>query len=443
MKIMIIVGARPNFMKAAPIVSAIRAHNGAFSALESAKGRIDTILVHTGQHYDDGMSGAFFMDLGLPEPDFYLGVGSGSHAMQTAEIMRQFEGVVLSEKPDAVIVVGDVNSTLGCALVASKIAFPGDGDRPLIAHVEAGLRSFDRAMPEEINRVITDHLSDLLFVTEESGIRNLQNEGITPDAIHFVGNTMIDSLLASQEKAKNSSILVDFGLNGSTESTTSVHQYVLLTLHRPSNVDNREVLLPILEGLQELSSSYPILFPMHPRTRRRIAEFGLEHFFSSGDVTRRRVALHGIHVLEPLGYLEFLCLMRHAALVVTDSGGIQEETTCLRVPCVTVRNNTERPVTVTCGTNTIAGTTKQGIQRAVKKSLEGYHHAEIPDYWDGKAAERIVKVLVSALKGQRSISKASGNVHGDVSAATSHQAIASGILSKATTEDVRSGGERN
>jgi UDP-N-acetylglucosamine 2-epimerase (non-hydrolysing) len=376
------------------------------------------------------MSGVFFTDLGLPKPDIYLGVGSGSHAIQTAEIMRQFESVVLAEKPDVVVVVGDVNSTLACALVACKIAFPGDGGRPVIAHVEAGLRSFDRAMPEEINRVITDHLSDLLFVTEESGIRNLQNEGISADAIHFVGNTMIDSLLASQQKAEKSSILHDLGLNSNTDNTTGVRRYVLLTLHRPSNVDDRETLLTILEGVQELSCSCPILFPMHPRTRKRTTEFGLERFFSNGNAIGRGIALHGIHMLEPLGYLDFLCLMRHAALVVTDSGGIQEETTCLRVPCVTVRNNTERPVTITSGTNTIAGTTKQGIQRAVREQLEGCPHAEIPDYWDGKAAERIVTVLVSALQRQSSSSEVSGDVHGDVPAATSHQAIAAGTLSE-------------
>jgi UDP-N-acetylglucosamine 2-epimerase (non-hydrolysing) len=428
MKVMIIVGARPNFMKAAPIISAIRVHNEALSTRHDTIDLISTILVHTGQHYDDAMSGAFFIDLGLPKPDIYLGVGSGSHAVQTAEIMRRFEGVVLSEKPDAVIVVGDVNSTLGCALVASKIAFDGNGDRPVIAHVEAGLRSFDRAMPEEINRVITDHLSDLLFVTEESGVRNLRNEGISPDAIHFAGNTMIDSLLASQEKAEKSSILDDLDLNSNSDNTTGVRRYALLTLHRPSNVDDRETLLTILEGLEELSSSCPILFPVHPRTRRRIAEFGLALFSTSEDASCGRVASRGLHALEPLGYLDFLCLMRHAALVVTDSGGIQEETTCLRVPCVTVRNNTERPVTVTSGTNTIAGTTKQGIQRAVKQQLEGCPYAEIPDYWDGKAAERIVKVLVSALQRQRSISETSGDVHADIPAATSHQGIATGIV---------------
>jgi UDP-N-acetylglucosamine 2-epimerase (non-hydrolysing) len=407
MKIMIIVGARPNFMKAAPILSAIRAHNEALATGHAQSDRVNTVLVHTGQHYDDAMSGAFFTDLSLPKPDIYLGVGSGSHAAQTAEIMRQFEGVVLAEKPNAVVVVGDVNSTVGCALVASKIAFHVNGERPLIAHVEAGLRSFDRATPEEINRVITDHLSDLLFVTEESGIGNLEKEGIPLDSIHFVGNTMIDSLLASKERAEQSRILNDLDLRDNhIQETTGVRRYALLTLHRPSNVDDRETLLTILEGLQELSSSCPILFPIHPRTRKRIAEFGLEHLLNAGNGTIRRVGLQGIHILDPQGYLDFLCLMRHAALVVTDSGGIQEETTCLKVPCVTVRNNTERPVTVTCGTNVIAGTTKEGIQKAVRHQLKGCPQAGIPQYWDGKAAGRIVDVLVSTIAARSSAAQA-------------------------------------
>jgi UDP-N-acetylglucosamine 2-epimerase (non-hydrolysing) len=421
MKIMIIVGARPNFMKAAPIISAIRAHNAGLAAGHAKTDRVDTVLVHTGQHYDEAMSGAFFTDLSLPKPDIYLGVGSGSHAAQTAEIMRQFEGVVLAEKPDAVIVVGDVNSTVACALVASKIAFHVNGERPLIAHVEAGLRSFDRVMPEEINRVITDHLSDLLFITEESGIRNLQNEGIPLDSIHFVGNTMIDSLLASKEKAEQSSILNDLGLrdNDTQANTTGVRRYALLTLHRPSNVDDRETLLTILQGLQELSSSCPILFPIHPRTRKRIAEFGLEHLLNAGNGTNRRVGSRDIHILEPLGYLDFLCLMRHAALVVTDSGGIQEETTCLGVPCATVRNNTERPVTVTCGTNIIAGTTKEGIEQAVRHQLKGCPQAGIPQFWDGKAAGRIVDVLVYTIAARSSATH-------DSSATSSSTASSSG-----------------
>ena len=409
MKIMIVVGARPNFMKAAPIISAILEHNKASIARQGVTERIDPILVHTGQHYDEAMSGAFFSDLCLPKPDIYLGVGSASHAVQTGEIMRQFEDVLLREKPDVVTVVGDVNSTLGCALVASKIALDSNGRRPLIAHVEAGLRSFDRSMPEEINRVITDHLSDLLFVTEESGIRNLQHEGIQSDKIHFVGNTMIDSLLASQEKAEQSPILDDLGLGRRCSGNAGgVRRYALLTLHRPSNVDHREVLLSILEGLEPLSTSCPILFPVHPRTRKRIAEFGLEGFlkvsYARENAPDKLVTTsHGIHLLKPLGYLDFLCLMQHAALVVTDSGGIQEETTCLQVPCVTVRQNTERPVTVTRGTNIIAGTAKEWIGKAVEAQLNRRAKADIPEKWDGKAAARIVEALVSEVTRRRSV----------------------------------------
>jgi UDP-N-acetylglucosamine 2-epimerase (non-hydrolysing) len=348
------------------------------------------MLVHTGQHYDEAMSGSFFSDLGLPKPDVHLEVGSGSHALQTAEIMRRFEGVLLAEKPDVVVVFGDVNSTAACALVASKIALDSCGTRPLIAHVEAGLRSFDLSMPEEINRVITDHLSDLLFVTEESAIQNLHREGIGPEKIHFVGNTMIDSLLASMERAEKSAILDQFGLRDRDSSDVAqgkVRRYAVLTLHRPSNVDNRNTFLEILEGLEELSSSCPVLFSAHPRTRKRIAEFGLERFFQASKEA-------GIRLLDPLGYLDFLCLMKHAALVVTDSGGIQEETTCLMVPCVTVRENTERPVTVARGTNVIAGTRKENIRRAVKEQTNPRKQAQIPEKWDGKAAGRIVEVLM-------------------------------------------------
>ena len=314
MKIAIVVGARPNFMKAAPLVCAIREHNNK----HETAGNIHCVLVHTGQHYDDAMSGSFFSDLSLPQPDIQLGVGSGSHAVQTAEIMRRFEGVLLEQRPDIVVVVGDVNSTIACALVASKIAIDSKRTRPLIAHVEAGLRSFDSAMPEEINRVMTDHLSDLLFVTEESGIRNLLNEGIAAEKIHFAGNTMIDSLLASQDKADKSPILDRFGLrrtpNGSANGVT---RYALLTVHRPSNVDNRDTFMSILEGLEELSNSCPILFSAHPRTRKRIIEFGLEHFFqrfSQGPETQAVMLTPGIHLLDPLGYLDFLCLMRRTQL---------------------------------------------------------------------------------------------------------------------------------
>jgi len=399
MKIIIVVGARPNFMKAAPVVFAIADHNARVAAspnlprTESPQ-PIEMVLVHTGQHYDEAMSGSFFTDLGLPTPDVHLEVGSGSHAAQTAEIMRRFEAVVLEQKPDVVMVFGDVNSTVACALVTSKIVLDSNGNRPLIAHVEAGLRSFDRAMPEEINRVITDHLSDLLFVTEESGKENLCREGIKPEKIHFVGNTMIDSLLASEEKAEKSVILDQFGLRGGSNGL--VRRYALLTLHRPSNVDDRETFLSILEGLDELAGSCPILFSAHPRTRKRIAEFGLERFFqpeTQQSESEQSGNENGIRLLDPLGYLDFLCLTKHAALVVTDSGGIQEETTCLRVPCVTVRENTERPVTVTCGTNVIAGTESQNIRRAVKEQLSGKKQGRVPEKWDGRAAGRIVEVI--------------------------------------------------
>jgi UDP-N-acetylglucosamine 2-epimerase (non-hydrolysing) len=392
MKIMIIVGARPNFMKAAPVVFAIHEHNARISALPreahaTSEERIEVVLVHTGQHYDEAMSGSFFSDLGLPKPDVHLEVGSGSHAVQTAEIMRRFEAVVLQAQPDFVVVFGDVNSTVACALVTSKISLDSSGKRPLIAHVEAGLRSFDTAMPEEINRVITDHLSDLLFVTEESGRENLCREGMKPETIHFVGNTMIDSLLASQAKAEKSAILDQFGLR---TAGGAVSRYALLTLHRPSNVDDRDTLQSILEGLDELATSCPILFSAHPRTRKRIAEFGLERFFSTGKAA-------GIRLLHPLGYLDFLCLMTHSAVVVTDSGGIQEETTGLRVPCVTVRENTERPVTVTHGTNVIAGTDPKDIRQAVAERLNGNQRSSIPEMWDGRAAERIVAILAKEI----------------------------------------------
>jgi UDP-N-acetylglucosamine 2-epimerase (non-hydrolysing) len=394
MKIMIVVGARPNFMKAAPLVFAIRDYNQQAQSEE----KLQCVLVHTGQHYDEAMSGSFFSDLSIPQPDIQLGVGSGSHAVQTAEIMRRFEEVLLQRKPDIVVVVGDVNSTVACALVTSKISFDAAGRRPLIAHVEAGLRSFDSAMPEEINRIVTDHLSDLLFVTEESGIQNLYREGIAPEKVHFAGNTMIDSLLASQERADQSAVLDQFGLRGySREEPKCVRKYALLTLHRPSNVDNRETLLSILEGLEELSDSCPILFSCHPRTRKRIAEFGLEHLFQplTGSAQAGPTPVTpGIRLLDPLGYLDFLCLMKNAALVVTDSGGIQEETTCLMVPCITVRENTERPVTVTCGTNTIAGTKTEDIRRAVREQLERKKSSRVPEKWDGKAAARIVQAMV-------------------------------------------------
>jgi UDP-N-acetylglucosamine 2-epimerase (non-hydrolysing) len=390
------------------VIFAVRDHNAALPALRHSSSapsagavgkKIQLVLVHTGQHYDEAMSGSFFTDLGLPRPDVHLEVGSGSHAVQTAEIMRRFEPVLLEEKPDEVVVFGDVNSTVACALVASKIALDVSGRRPLIAHVEAGLRSFDRDMPEEINRIVTDHLADLLFVTEDSGRLNLCHEGIAPEKIHFVGNTMIDSLVASLDKADKSTALDQFGLRGAPGAKRAVRPYALLTLHRPSNVDNRETFLSILEGLAELSSTCPILFSAHPRTRKRIADFGLERYFQADSETDGG---NGIRLLEPQGYLEFLALMKHATLVVTDSGGIQEETTCLLVPCVTVRENTERPVTVTCGTNVIAGTRSERIRQAVQEQLQRRKPGQIPEKWDGKAGERIVETILRDFAGRNS-----------------------------------------
>jgi len=408
MKILTVVGARPNFMKAAPIIAAINEHNGRLLADTAGRPELQVetirhILVHTGQHYDELMSGSFFSDLNLPMPDIHLGAGSGSHAVQTAEIMKRFEEVLLGKKPDVVVVVGDVNSTLACALVTSKICFDPDGSRPVIAHVEAGLRSFDRSMPEEVNRILTDHVSDLLFVTEESGLQNLRNEGISLDKIHFVGNTMIDSLLNFKEKAEASTILEKLALvrqAGKNGVANSVTRYALLTLHRPSNVDNQDIFLNIIAGLEELATDCPVVFPVHPRTRRRIREFGFE--FGLGGSARKHNGIaqgsgnwrDGIILTDPLGYLDFLCLMKHASLVVTDSGGIQEETTILGTPCVTVRENTERPVTVESGTNTIAGTKTDTIKGAIRRQLGRKRENGVPKNWDGRAAVRIIDTLV-------------------------------------------------
>lgn len=403
MKILTVVGARPNFMKAAPIIAAINAHNErtvakSAGAQEARVGMIRHVLVHTGQHYDEVMSGSFFNDLNLPKPDIHLGVGSGSHAAQTSEIMKKFEEVLLGERPDVVVVVGDVNSTLACALDTSKISFDSNGSRPLIAHVEAGLRSFDSSMPEEVNRIVTDHVSDLLFVTEESGFQNLRNEGLSAEKIHFVGNTMIDSLLHFREKAEASTILEKLGLTGQAGTNggaKSATRYALLTLHRPSNVDNRDVFGNIIAGLEELAANCPVVFPVHPRTQRKIREFGFEFSFGTNG-TKPQTNSHGsaMIVTDPLGYLDFLCLMKHAKLVVTDSGGIQEETTILGIPCVTVRENTERPVTVRSGTNTIAGTKTDAIKNAIRRQLDLKTGNGVPKNWDGRAGVRIIDILV-------------------------------------------------
>ena len=315
LKVLNVVGARPNFMKVAPLVAAMKRRGREFAPL----------VVHTGQHYDARMSDAFFRDLGLPEPDVHLGVGSGSHAAQTARVMIEFEPVVLEHKPDWVLVVGDVNSTLACALVCSKLGVK-------VAHVEAGLRSRDRAMPEEINRILTDQISDLLLTPSPDGDANLRGEGIPESRIRFVGNVMIDSLLAQLKNAENSRIREDLGVAGA--------DYAALTLHRPSNVDDPAAFARILDALENIAQRLPIIFPVHPRTRARLDEFGL---------AARLEQTANIRVIEPLGYLDFLRLYSGARLVLTDSGGIQEETTALGIPCLTLRENTERPVTVTLG----------------------------------------------------------------------------------------------
>jgi UDP-N-acetylglucosamine 2-epimerase (non-hydrolysing) len=384
MKLLVVVGARPNFMKAAPILKAIAEFNACRAEWVEP---LVPVLVHTGQHYDAQMSDGFFTDLELPRPDVFLGAGSGSHATQTAEIMKRFEPVLLHEDPDALIVVGDVNSTLACALVAAK--FPVK-IRPVIAHIEAGLRSFDRSMPEEVNRILADQISDLLFATEESAVRNLRREGISGDRVHFVGNTMIDSL-RQHESRESSSLLEQLGLRRC--------EYALLTLHRAANVDERNSFVEILDGLSELASSRRVMFPAHPRTKKQITELGLESYFRRENVKFNGSS--GIEIIEPQGYLDFLCLMKHARIVVTDSGGIQEETTALGVPCVTVRDNTERPVTVELGTNLLAGTRRETIRQAIRRQLASKRTVRIPEMWDGRAAARIVGILAERLRARQ------------------------------------------
>lgn len=392
-KILTVVGARPNFMKAAPIIRAVREYNA-----QASGSRVQNLLVHTGQHYDPIMSDQFFDDLGLPQPDVHLGVGSGSQSAQTAEILQKFEGVLTQHSPDIVVVVGDVNSTLACALATSKMPATADKARPLVAHVEAGLRSFDRTMPEEINRIVTDHLADMLFVTERSGLLNLRRESIPSEKIFFVGNTMIDSLLAAKDQADKSPILDQLGLRTSNKRNGSrgkTQPYALLTLHRPANVDNADAFQNILQGLSKLRDRLPIIFPVHPRTRKRIGEFAMERYL--GNSANERSS--GIRLIDPLGYIDFLCLMKNARLVLTDSGGVQEETTCLGVACVTIRETTERPVTVTDGTNVVAGTSIPGIRKAIERQMSRKRRGHIPEKWDGKTAQRIVKILVAAADG--------------------------------------------
>jgi UDP-N-acetylglucosamine 2-epimerase (non-hydrolysing) len=357
-KVLHIVGARPNFMKVAPIHRAI-----------SERGALQQCLVHTGQHYDVKMSDVFFTDLGMPAPDIHLGIGSGSHAEQTAKVMIELEKVFLAQKPDLVSVVGDVNSTLSAALVAVKMHIP-------IAHVEAGLRTFDNRMPEEVNRILTDRISDLLLTPSADADANLIREGLEPSRIRLVGNVMIDSLLGAREQALKLSTLKDLGL--------SPRAYAVCTLHRASNVDDAKVLSGLLSALVHVAQRLPVVFPVHPRTRKRMADLGLS-------ATLERTP--GLRLVEPMGYLEFLALTSQARLVFTDSGGLQEETTVLGIPCLTVRENTERPITVDVGTNQVVGTDPARIQQAADRIIDGHEKkGRVPDYWDGRSGERIAGV---------------------------------------------------
>lgn len=354
-----VVGARPNFVKIAPI------HRQMLKCPD-----LRPVLIHTGQHYDQKMSQAFFEDLHMPEPDQYLGVGSGTHGEQTGSVMIALERLFAEIKPDQVVVVGDVNSTLAAALVAAKMHIP-------IAHVEAGLRSFDRTMPEEINRICTDAISDQLFVTEQSGLDHLAHEGVSPDKIFFTGNVMIDSLVEHLQKTRENPVL--------EEMDVTPRGYALMTLHRPSNVDNREMLETILSAIEVLQRDLPVVFPMHPRTGKMIAAFGMGE---------RLKSWKNLITVPPLAYLPFLKLLSEAACVITDSGGIQEETTYLDIPCLTLRENTERPITITLGSNRLVPLQTQAIIEQARLALDGgFKRKSIPPLWDGHASERIVEVL--------------------------------------------------
>src|SRR5688572_1356440 len=358
--VLLVAGARPNFMKVAPVWRALDATN-----------QFKLVLVHTGQHYDDNMSKVFFDDLKLPRPDVHLGVGSGSHAQQTAKVMLEFEPALLNSDADLVVVVGDVNSTMACTLVAGKRDVP-------VAHVEAGLRSFDRTMPEETNRMVTDILSDLLFIHSPEAKDNLLREGVDEAKIHFSGNVMIDSLRFYADAAEKSNVLKTLGLEGT--------RYGLVTLHRPSNVDDAAVLIPLMGALAEIGRECPLLFPVHPRTRAVIERIGLEPEEAQ------------IRLMEPVGYLDFMKLMRYSCIVLTDSGGIQEETTALGIPCLTIRDNTERPITVVVGTNRLVVTKPDRIVAEAHDVLQhGVSGAKVPELWDGQAATRIGQVITHFL----------------------------------------------
>ncbi len=358
-KIDLVVGARPNFMKAAPLMDALAKRPEIFKPR----------LIHTGQHYDYDLSRLFFEQLKMKEPDIYLGVGSGTQAQQTARIMIELEKVLLESKPDLVVVFGDVNSTMAAAIVAAKLWIR-------VAHVEAGLRSFDNTMPEEINRIVTDRLSDLLFVTEKSGLENLKKEGVPAERVFFTGNIMIDSLVKNLEIARRSPIVENLGL--------AKDDYVALTLHRPSNVDDPVVLKKIIEILTRIGRKIPIVFPCHPRTQKRMEEFGL----------RSAIDDKAIKIIDPLGYIDFLRLQADAKFVLTDSGGVQEETTFLKIPCITLRRTTERPITCEIGSNFLVGDDYDLLMKTADDIMSGkIKEGKIPDLWDGKTAERIVDIL--------------------------------------------------
>jgi len=362
-KVLCVVGARPNFMKSAPLMAELRRYPN----------QIKPLLVHTGQHYDRELSQLLFQDLGMSEPDVFLGVGSATHAQQCAKIMVALEKVMQDEKPDLVVVFGDINSTMAAAIVAAKLWIK-------IAHVEAGLRSFDNRMPEEINRVVTDRLSDLLFASEESGVRNLRDEGADEAKIFMTGNIMIDSLITNLDIARRSDIL--------TRLSLTPRKYVAMTLHRPSNVDDRKALAELLGVINRIGNRIPVVFPCHPRTRKQLEQFGL---MDTIDNTALRL-------VEPLGYLDFLRLQSECKFVLTDSGGIQEETTYLGIPCITLRDSTERPATVDIGTNTITGTDPEKVLGAVNQILDGNtRKGSIPELWDGKTAERIVQIILEKI----------------------------------------------
>jgi UDP-N-acetylglucosamine 2-epimerase (non-hydrolysing) len=368
-RLLSVVGARPNFMKIAPIVSELKKFPG-----------IEHCLVHSGQHYDELLSGNFFADLGLPVPDVNLQTGSASHAVQTADIMKRIEPVLIDYKPQMVLVVGDVNSTIAAALTAVKL---GIG----VAHIEAGLRSFDMAMPEEINRKLTDAISTLLFVTEQSGIENLKREGVAEEKIFLVGNVMIDCLLRHRERAAKSPILDQLGVR---KNGSGCRPYMVLTLHRPSNVDDPKTLQGILSAVSALAADFPVFFPIHPRTHKNIERFGLQRYLADAETTDGL----GIRPLAPLGYIDFLALNDRARLVLTDSGGIQEETTALGVPCLTLRENTERPATVEHGSNQVVGVDSNRILAAARSILQKpVRSFQRPPLWDGKAAPKIVAIL--------------------------------------------------